>query len=62
MMTPKERQDALTAQRDKLLTVKEYAYVTRQHPMTIYRRIWDGRQIGVHRVGGGVRLDPPDDK
>lgn len=43
----------------KLLTVKEYADEARQHPLSVYRRIREGRQPGVHRVGGSIRLDPP---
>ncbi len=49
----------LQAQRDRLLTVKEYAFVTREHPKTVYKRIRDGRQDGVIRVGGGLRLNAP---
>lgn len=42
-----------------LLTVKEYADQVRQHEKTIYRRISEGRQDGVVRVGGAIRLKPP---
>ena len=49
------------ARRPRLLTVKEYADVARQHPQSVYRRIRTGRQVGVHRVGGSLRLEPPDD-
>ena len=51
---------ALKAQRDKLLTVKEYAYVTREHPLSVYRRIREGRQRGVYHNGRSIRLSPPD--
>jgi hypothetical protein len=57
-MKPTDK-SALDQQRAELLTVKEYAYVTREHPLSVYRRIREGRQDGVHRIGGGIRLDPP---
>ncbi len=53
------RQQWLKAQRDSLLTVKEYATITREHPLSIYRRIREGRQPGVVKVGGWIRLNPP---
>lgn len=43
----------------QLLTVKEYADTVRQHPLSVYRRIREGRQPGVYRIGGSIRLDPP---
>lgn len=43
----------------QLLTVKEYADQVRQHPLSVYRRIREGRQPGVYRIGGSIRLDPP---
>lgn len=46
----------------ELLTVKEYADIARQHPLSVYRRIREGRQDGVHRIGGSIRLDPPPKK
>lgn len=55
----KDREDELKPQREQLLTVKEYAFVTREHPGSVYRRIQEGRQEGVHRFGGSIRLDPP---
>ena len=58
-MTNPEREKQLDKQRQNLLTVKEYAYVTREHPESIYRRIREGRQPGVHRSGGNIRLKPP---
>ena len=58
-MSSKERDDVLKAQRERLLTVKEYAYITREHPLSVYRRIREGRQTGVSRVGGSIRLNPP---
>lgn len=58
-MKHEDRAAFLKAQRDRLLTVKEYAYVTRQHPLSVYRRIREGRQSGVHHVGGTIRLNPP---
>jgi hypothetical protein len=53
------RSESLTQQRDQLVTVKEYAYVTREHPLSVYRRIREGRQAGVHRFGGVIRLNLP---
>jgi hypothetical protein len=59
-VTDKDRERALKAQQERLLTVKEYAFVTRQHPLSVYRRIREGRQPGVHHVGGNIRLNPPE--
>lgn len=42
---------------DELLTVKEYADLVRQHPMSIYRRIREHRQPGVRRFGRDIRID-----
>lgn len=53
------RERELQAQRDRLLTVKEYAFVTRQHPLSVYRRIREGRQDGVHRDGVTIRIIAP---
>jgi hypothetical protein len=55
------RAQQLQRRRERLLTVKEYATVVRQHPQSVYRRISAGRQVGVHRIGGVYRLEPPDD-
>lgn len=52
---------AQARRRARLLTVKEYADIARQHPRSVYRRVSTGRQPGVHRVGGSIRLEPPDD-
>ena len=55
------RQAPRTAeQKEQRLTVAEYAYVVREHPRSVYRRIKQGRQGGVHRDGGRIRLDPPE--
>lgn len=40
-----------------LLTVKEFADRIRVHPGTIYRRIREQRQPGVHRFGRDLRID-----
>lgn len=56
-----KKDESLDAQREKLLTVKEYAYVTREHPLSVYRRIREDRQPGVSRVGRSIRLSPPTD-
>lgn len=54
------RLDLLKSRRERLLSVKEYAYLARLHPVSVYRRIREGRQPGVHRFGGVIRLNPPD--
>ena len=54
-----EHEADVERQPPRLLTVKEYADEARQHPLSVYRRIREGRQPGVHRVGGSIRLDPP---
>lgn len=51
--------DANNQDNPQLLTVKEFADRVRQHPLSVYRRIREGRQPGVYRVGGSIRLDPP---
>lgn len=53
--------DESKSERPRLLTVKEYAHEVRQHPLTVYKRIRERRQPGVHRIGGSIRLDPPGD-
>lgn len=55
------RDDELERRREKLLTVKEFAYLTRENPGSVYRRVREGRQPGVKRVGRSIRLNPPDD-
>ena len=42
---------------EDLLTVQEFATLIRVHPGTIYRRIREGRQPGVHRFGRDIRID-----
>lgn len=42
---------------DNLLTVKEFADLIRVNPLTIYRRIWRGRQAGVCRFDRDIRID-----
>lgn len=52
------RGEVIQARREELLTVKEYAHLVRCDPMTVYRRIWSGRQAGVVRVGPrDIRID-----
>lgn len=58
-MAEKPRAD-LDRRRARLLTVKEFAHLTREHPLSIYRRVREGRQPGVHRIGNAIRLTPPD--
>jgi hypothetical protein len=48
---------ASKARREELLTVKEYAYIRGENPKSVYRRIQDGRQPGVSRVGRDIRID-----
>ena len=43
--------------REGLLTVQEFADLIRVHPGSVYRRIRQGRQPGVHRFGRDVRID-----
>jgi len=40
-----------------LVSVKEFAVIVGQHPLSVYRRIREGRQPGAVRVGGNVRID-----
>ena len=58
---PKPEDDPdLRHRRDRLLTIKEFAHLTREHPLSVYRRVREGRQPGVHRIGINIRLEPPD--
>lgn len=60
--TDDERTTDLERRRARLLTVKEYAMLTREHTGSVYRRVHEGRQAGVHRIGStAIRLEPPDD-
>lgn len=40
-----------------LVTVKEFAALTRCDVGTVYRRIWSGRQPGAIRSGGQWRIE-----
>jgi predicted DNA-binding transcriptional regulator AlpA len=40
-----------------LITVKQFAELVGQHPLSVYRRIRKGSQPGAVRVGGNVRID-----
>lgn len=51
------RQDAIAVRASELLTVKEYADMTRQHVESVRRRIRQGRQRGAVRVDGQWRID-----
>lgn len=51
------RTAAIEARRAELLTVKEFAAVTREHVWSVYRRIREGRQPGVVRFGREIRID-----
>jgi hypothetical protein len=42
-----ERERLLIERRQELLTVKEFAALTRQHPESVRRRVREGRQPGV---------------
>lgn len=46
------RSEAIAALRDSLLTVKEYAHITRRHPEYIRTLCRRGKQPGARRVGG----------
>ena len=50
-------QTQLDTRRAELVTVKEYAYITRQHEHSIYRRIRERRQPGLLRIGRSWRID-----
>lgn len=50
------REDALAALRDELLTVKEYADVTRRHPERIRQLCRAGKIRAAIRVGGQWRI------
>lgn len=60
-MTPisavQPRESAIEARRQELLTVKEFATLSRVHPFTVYRRIWRHQQPGVVRFGREIRID-----
>lgn len=51
------RADAIRQRGDELLTVKEYAHIAELHPDSVRRRIRQGQQPGVVRVGGQWRID-----
>ena len=46
------REDAIQRLRDELLTVKEYAHVTRRHPEHVREMCRRGKIRGAVRVGG----------
>ena len=52
-----ERERLLIERRQELLTVKEFAALTRQHPESVRRRVREGRQVGAMRVGGQWMID-----
>lgn len=57
-LTPETvRADCLEARRQEFLTVKEFAFLLRQHPQSVYRRIRLQTQPGVVRFGREVRID-----
>lgn len=51
------RRTAIQARQEELLTVKEFAALTRVAERTIYRRLRTARQAGAVRVGGAWRID-----
>lgn len=55
-MTPELRQSALDVLANELLTVKEYAHVTRRHPEHIRQLCRTGKIRGAVRVGGQWRI------
>lgn len=52
-----ERRERIVARCAELLTVGEFALLTRCCEKTVYRRIWSGRQAGACKVGGQWRID-----
>lgn len=52
-----QREALIEARSEELLTVKEFAAITRRNEQTIYRRIWSGRQQGALRDGGQWKID-----
>ena len=56
-MTPEQvRADAIEVLANELLTVKEYAHVTRRHPEWIRQLCREGKIRGAMRVGGQWRI------
>lgn len=51
------RDAAVAARREELLTVQEFAAIVRLHPLSVYRRIREGRQPGAVRFGREIRID-----
>jgi len=45
----------MTLERDMLYTVTEVAAITKFHPMTIYKAIWE-KALVAHKVGRGWRV------
>jgi len=43
--------------REHLLTVPEFAELTRVHPLTVYRLIREGKLRGIVLVGGAIRIN-----
>jgi hypothetical protein len=57
-MNPKTAPLMLTVPtQEQLLTVQEFAAHVRAHPRSIYRRIREGRQVGVVEVGREYRIN-----
>jgi hypothetical protein len=56
-ITAPVRDSAIEARRDEFLTVKEYAFMVKQNPESVRRRLRAGRQPGAVRVGGQWRID-----
>lgn len=56
MIFTTDRQQALTMLRDDLLTVKEYAFLTRQCEEIVRRRCRKGTQRGAMRIDGQWRI------
>lgn len=51
------RRELLSARREELLTVKEFAYVFRRHPEYVRELCRRGRQPGARRIGGRWYVD-----
>jgi hypothetical protein len=55
--TEHAREEALRDRRAELLTVKEFAFLLKEQPESVYKRIQRGKQRGVIRFGGTIRID-----
>lgn len=52
-----EQQTPSVYETRELVTVKEFADLARQHPLSVYRRVREQRQPGVVRIGRAIRIN-----